>query len=53
MQLPPELAKPAAPYQNVDVPNALRVMRPPLGDIAGVTLIPVSTEARSFEIERK
>jgi predicted hydrocarbon binding protein len=38
MQLPPELAKPAAPYQHVDVPNALRVVRPSLGDNAGVAL---------------
>jgi uncharacterized protein len=36
MQLPPELSKPAAPYQHVDVANALRVMRPSLGDNAGV-----------------
>jgi predicted hydrocarbon binding protein len=37
MQPPPELAKPA-PYQHVDVPNALRVVRPSLGDNAGVAL---------------
>jgi predicted hydrocarbon binding protein len=38
MQVPSELAKPATPYQNVDVTNALRVLRPSLGGDAGVAL---------------
>jgi predicted hydrocarbon binding protein len=38
MQLPSELAKPATPYQKVDVSNALRVLRPSLGGDAGVAL---------------
>lgn len=38
MQPPSEFAKPAASYQHIDVPNALRVVRPSLGDNAGVAL---------------
>ncbi len=46
MQLPPELSKPAAPYQNVDVPNALRLMRPILGDSAGVAVYRRAVETK-------
>src|ERR1700755_3562070 len=38
MQTPAEILKPAVPHRNVDVSNALRVMRPTLGDSAGVAL---------------
>ena len=38
MQLTSELEKPTVPYQSIDVPNALRVVRPSLGDNAGVAL---------------
>lgn len=35
---PSEILKPAVAHKNIDVPNALRVMRPTLGDSAGVAL---------------
>ena len=38
MQLPSELAKAAVPYQSIDVPNPLGMVRPSLGDNAGVAL---------------
>jgi uncharacterized protein len=34
----PEIPKPAAPYQGVDVANAMQILRPSLGDSAGVAL---------------
>ncbi len=38
MQIPPELTRPVQPYQGVDIANALQVVRPTLGDSAGVAL---------------
>lgn len=38
MQTPSGVTKPSTPYQGVDVTNALQVIRPQLGDSAGVAL---------------
>lgn len=38
MQTPPDLSRPATTYQGVNVSNALQVLRPSLGDSAGVAL---------------